>query len=178
MNSIILNTEGRIVSDQKQTGSNPLKYLNHQVELGPGFSLRSYFRMLDQYPYFGEINEFFPLVREQYRECPEKGCTWEDIQYLEFAKTVELIGFPSEPRLEIYNVLRGIRNSKDCEIKSLLLENLLDIPLRLGKLKHIVFGDKVDVFEFETVFTLFEMIDGIAWELSFQSGSNFCGIRR
>jgi len=178
MNRIILDKEGRIISDQMQADSNPLNYLNHQVELGPEFSLRSCFRMLDQYPCFSEINEFFPLVREQYRKCPEKGCTWEDIEYLEFAKTVELIGFPSEPRLEIYNVLRGVRENKDCKIKSLLLENLLDIPMRLGKLRHIVFGDKVDVFEFETVFTLFEMIDGIAWELSFQDGSNFCTIRR
>ncbi|MEE4354999.1 MAG: hypothetical protein V2I97_00915 [Desulfococcaceae bacterium] len=177
MNRITLNADGKITGEQP-VNSNPLKYLNQQVELAADFSLRSYFRMLDHYQYIGEINEFFPVIREQYRECPAQGCIWEDIAYLEFAKTVELIGFPSEPRLEIYHVLRGIKDEKEHKIKSLLLENLLDIPLRLGKLKHIVFGDKVDIFEFETVFTLFELIDGIAWELSFQDGSNFCGIRR
>ncbi len=177
MNRITLNADGKITGEQPMN-SNPLKYLNQQVELAADFSLRSYFRMLDHYQYIGEINEFFPVIREQYRECPALGCIWENIAYLEFAKTVELIGFPSEPRLEIYHVLRGIKDEKEHKIKSLLLENLLDIPLRLGKLKHIVFGDKVDIFEFETVFTLFELIDGIAWELSFQDGSNFCGIRR
>ncbi len=48
------------------------------------------------------------------------------------------------------------------EIKDFPLESLLDMPLRLGKLKHIVFGDKVDLFEFDTVFTLFELIDAIS----------------
>ena len=41
------------------------------------------------------------------------------------------------------------------------LENLLDMPLKLGRLRHIVFGDKVDTLEFETVYSLFEFIDGV-----------------
>ena len=50
----------------------------------------------------------------------------------------------------------------------------MDMPLKLGVLKHIVFGDKVDVFEFETVFNLFEFIEGIIWELSFQGTPKEC----
>ena len=64
------------------------------------------------------------------------------------------------------------------EIKSIQLPNLLDLPLKLGKLKHIVFGDRVDIFEFDTVFTLFEFIDGVAWELSFHGTPDQCAIRR
>ena len=55
---------------------------------------------------------------------------------------------------------------------------ILDMPVRLGRLRHIVFGDKVDIFEFDTVFTLFEFIEGIAWELGFQVGSTQCALRR
>ena len=51
-------------------------------------------------------------------------------------------------------------------------------PVRLGSLRHVVFGDSVDVFEFDTVFTLFEFIDGIAWELSFQNTPITCELRR
>jgi hypothetical protein len=36
----------------------------------------------------------------------------------------------------------------------------------------------MDVFEFETVFTLFEFIDGIAWELSFHGTPDACDLRR
>jgi hypothetical protein len=58
------------------------------------------------------------------------------------------------------------------------LENLLDIKIKLGKLKHIVFGDQVDIFEFDTVYTLFEFIDGVAWALSFHGTPKQCEIRR
>jgi hypothetical protein len=58
------------------------------------------------------------------------------------------------------------------------LENLLDLPVKLGRLKHVIFGDRVDIFEFDTVYTLFEFIDGIAWELSFHGTPKQCEIRR
>ena len=63
-------------------------------------------------------------------------------------------------------------------ISAEMLENILDMPLKLGKLKHIVFGDKVDILEFDTVFNLFEFIDGIMWELGFQGTLTACELRR
>jgi hypothetical protein len=50
--------------------------------------------------------------------------------------------------------------------------------MKLGRLKHIVFGDKMDMFEFDTVYTLFEFIDGVAWALSFHGTATECQIRR
>ena len=47
---------------------------------------------------------------------------------------------------------------------------------KLGVLKHVIFGDKVDVFEFDTVFNLFEFIGGIIWELSFQGTPKECAL--
>jgi len=58
------------------------------------------------------------------------------------------------------------------------IENLLDLPVELGNLKHVVFGDQVDIFEFETVYTFFEFLDGIAWELSFLGTPKQCETRR
>ena len=106
-------------------------------------------------------------------ECPEQGCDSEFIDHLEFSKTVEMIGFP-EKRLEIYSSIRGITRNEATEIRSLQLASLLDMHLKLGKLKHVVFGDRVDIFEFDTVFTLFEFIDGITWELSFHVTPEKC----
>jgi len=88
-----------------------------------------------------------------------------------------MIGAPDK-RLEIYNALSGIHASEASEIKSMQLDSLLDLPLRLGRLKHIVFGDRVDIFEFDTVYTLFELIDGIGWELSFHATPEQCELRR
>jgi len=178
MNTVTLTKNGTLLHKGEAVASSPLRYLNYQAEPEKEFTLRSFFLMCERYPMLAELNEFFPALREHYRSCPESDCTWSEIDYLEFAKTVEMIGFPSEPRLEIYNALKGIQGGKIVEIRPLLLESLLDIPVRLGKLKHVVFGDKMDVFEFDTVFNLFEFVDGISWELSFQSTSNLCGIRR
>jgi hypothetical protein len=89
-----------------------------------------------------------------------------------------MIGYPGEPRLEIYHSLQGVSGTVADQLKSSSLEGLLDMPVKLGKLKHKVLGDQVDVFEFETVFSLFEYIDGIAWELSFHGTPEACEIRR
>ena len=118
-----------------------------------------------------------PTCIEQYLSCPEQGCESGTIDHLEFAKTVEMIGFP-EKRLDIYNSMRGIHKSDSVEIRSLQLNSLLDMSLKLGRLKHVVFGDRVDIFEFDTVFTLFEFIDAITWELSFHVIPEQCELRR
>ena len=80
--------------------------------------------------------------------------------------------------MEIYHSLYGVQDGNLSEIRLFTLEMLLDAPLKLGKLKHVVFGDKMDMFEFDTVFTLFELIDAIVWELSFHGSLLACDIRR
>jgi len=109
--------------------------------------------------------------------CPEQGCASAIVDFLEFSKTVEMLGYPDR-RLEIYNSLAGVQGTDAVEIKSLQIDKLLDLPLKLGNLKHVVFGDRVDIFEFDTVFTLFEFVDGIAWQLSFHGIPDHCELRR
>ena len=178
MNTVTLIKDGSIVCDGKTVKTDPLMLLSYQVGLEEDYILRSYFRMLEKYSLLAKLNAFFPSYLEQYLSRPEKNCIANGIDHLELRKTVEMIGFPGKPRLEIYNSFQGIRSDETCEIRSLQLESLLDMPVRLGRLRHIVFGDKVDIFEFDTVFTLFEFIEGIAWELGFQVGSTQCALRR
>ena len=71
--------------------------------------------------------------------------------------------------MQMFVSLEGLSGETVSPIKSYWLENLLDLPLKLGNLKHLVFGDKLDTFNFDTVFNLFELIDGICWELSFHN---------
>jgi hypothetical protein len=134
--------------------------------------------MFQKYPLLTKLSFFFPAYMKRYSECPRNGCITNDFTHLELSKTVEMIGFPGNPQLEIYTSFDGIGGNQACELKRYPLENLLDMTIRLGKLKHIVFGDKVDIFEFETIFTLFEFVDGIAWVLSFQTGPLECQLRR
>jgi len=174
---ISLKPDGAIHCKQRAVDSDILKYLSYQIGLEENYTLRSFFKMVEKYELLGKLNSFLPTCIEQYLNCPEQGCGSEIIDHLEFAKTIEMIGFP-EKRLEIYSSVRGIHQNDVVEIRSLQLNRMLDMPLRLGRLKHVVFGDRVDIFEFDTVFTLFEFIDGITWELSFHVIPEQCELRR
>lgn len=177
MDRITLKKDGSINQNEKTVKSAALNLLSSQITLEEGYSLRSFFEMLDKYTLFAELSDFLPVYTEQYHNCPKHGCKAGFLDYLEFGKTVEMIGVPDK-RLEIYNSLFGLQASETCEIRSMQLDSLLDLPLKLGKLKHIVFGDRVDIFEFDTVYTLFEFIDGIGWELSFHATPEQCELRR
>ena len=177
MDAVTLEKDGAINLNGKTVRSDALELLSFQVVLEEGYTLRSFFQMLDKYTQFAKLNAFFPNYTEQYHSCAEQGCDTGLVDYLEFGKTVEMIGAPDK-RLEIYNALVGVHASEASEIKSMQLDSLLDLPLKLGRLKHIVFGDRVDIFEFDTVYTLFELIDGIGWELSFHATPEQCELRR
>jgi len=178
MNTILINEEGQIILKGKNITTDPLMFLNHKVELTEGNTLRSYFKMIENYSLFVRLNAFFSEYLDQYKKSPNKDCFAKDIDCLEFAKHIEMIGFPNEPRLEIYNSFYGVTANQPLDIKSYRLDGILDIPLKLGRLKHIIFGDKMDIFEFETVYTLFEFIDGIAWHLSFEGTPESCKLGR
>ena len=172
-----LKKDGAIFHKDGAVDSDVLKYLSYQIGLEDLYTLRSFFEMIEKYELLGRLNSFLPTCIEQYLNCPQQGCESDIIDHLEFAKTVEMIGVP-EKRLEIYSSIRGIQKSVSVEIRALQLSSLLDMPLKLGRLKHVVFGDQVDIFEFDTVFTLFEFIDGITWELGFHVIPEQCELRR
>jgi hypothetical protein len=176
MNQITLQNDGSIIESNKIVPGDSLMILGCQVELGQGYTLRSFFRMFEKYELLVKLDAFVADCMQRYQGCPKGDCTSDDIDYLQFYKTVEMIGFPGEPRLEIYPTLCGVRGTETLAIKLFHLESILDMSLKLGVLKHIIFGDKVDVFEFDTVFNLFEFIGGIIWELSFQGTPKECAI--
>lgn len=180
MNQVILHTDGSIHTDDHRCCEvkSVTGHLGDRVLLTDGYCLRSFFRMLAHYPVLQELNAFLPDLMDRYFKIGEaaSACTHEAI--FEFGKTIEMIGSPGKPRLEIYTSLRAASKPHPLEIRSVDLPGLLDIPVRLGKLRHIIFGDRVDVFEFDTAYTLFEFIDGIAWELGFHNAPGECSIRR
>jgi len=177
MNAVTLKKDGALNLNGKTVATDAIDLLSCQIVLEDVYTLRSFFKMLNKYTLLAKLNAFFPSYMDQYHSCPEQGCDAGLLDYLEFGKTVEMIGVPDK-RLEIYHSLFGVQAGKTTEIKSMQLASLLDLPLKLGKLKHIVFGDRVDIFEFDTVYTLFEFIDGIAWQLGFHATPEQCELRR
>jgi hypothetical protein len=178
MNRITLMRDGSILQDGKPVTFEPLICLSSGVDLDEGYTLRSWFQMFEEYSVLTDLNPFLPTLMEEYSSCPKSGCLFDGVDHFEFRKVVEMIGFPGEPRLEIYNSFKGLKNHDELDSRSVRMEYTLDMPVLLGKLKHVVFGDKADIFEFETVYSLFEFIDGIAWELSFFGAPTQCEIGR
>lgn len=175
---LTLRADGSLARGGRPLEGDVFMVLADQVVLEEAVTLRSYFRLFEHFPPLERLNAFFPACLEEYRSAPAEGCQTRAFDRLEFGKTVEMIGFPGKPRLEIYHSLNGVAGGENVQIRQIPLEELLDMPLRLGGLKHIVFGDRADVLEFDTVFTLFEFIEGIVWELGFQGTLMACELRR
>lgn len=178
MNEVILSPEGILIEHQGARVADPLRALGARVSLSEGYCLRSFMRMLVAYPVLTRLSDFAPEFVAQFDSWPQGGCHPAGIERLELSRVVEIIGHP-EPRLEIYHVLRGcLGDGEDVEIKSWQVEMLLDVPLTLGPLKHVVFGDRVAEFSFETVCNLFEFYEGVLWQLAFHGTPRECALRR
>ncbi len=178
MNIVTLRSDGVLPRTPGPSIPTRCPFSGTRWSWGRGTRLRSFFKMIERYQTFGKLNAFMPECLQQYRACPDGECVAPGIGHLELYKTVEMMGFPGDPRLEIYHTLCGVEGAESCEIKDVPLEQLLDMPVCIGKLKHVVFGDTVDVLEFDTVFNLFEFIEGIVWQLSFHRSPKECAIRR
>lgn len=191
METARLTKDGSLLRDEK-TVSDALPLLPLALELEKGCTLRSFFAMLRRYPLLQGLSEFLPQALAEADACPPSGCRTEEIRSLVLGKTIELIGFPGPVRAEAYTWLRGLglkelalgagtRESgetveesaglmgADKEIRFIPLSQFLDTPLELGGLNHVVFGDVDRKLFCETRFTLFDVVDGLAWELGFRA---------
>ena len=176
MNTITLQPDGCLLYGLRQMDGDPLPFLGFQVELDKGCCLRSFFRMLERYPVLARLNPFTPSFLKSVQGCPASGCRVEGVAHLALLRKVEMSGFPGDPGMNIFISFEGRSDDDNFDIKPLWLEHLLDLPLLLGGLKHRVFGDKIDDFDFDTAFNLFELIDGICWQLSFHNLPETCRV--
>lgn len=188
MDNLRLAKDGTLLKDGV-AAQNPVPLLPLPLELEADCTLRSFFAMLERYPLLQELSEFLPGVVAEAATCPPAGCRTEEIRALVLGKSLELIGFPGPVRAEYYSWLRGRGLSElslsaagreaaldqrqpDKEIRFIPLSRLLDTPLELGGLRHVILGDTDSRLHCQTRFTLFELVDGVAWELGFRGGSD------
>jgi len=178
METVLLQPDGTMREVGRAIACDPLAMLGRALELGAGYRLRSFFRLLLGYPDLARLSPFLPGFLEKYPGWPERSPLPLGIDGLRLDKTVELIGHPGPPRLEIYSSLLGIAGGETFAIKPHPVETLLDAPLALGLCSHKVFGDRFEDMAFVTVFTLFEFIEAISWQLAFHGSPMECTLRR
>ena len=177
MEKIILTDDGSILKRGRTFTGNPLSLLSSLVELAPGFTLAGFFNMVARHRVFLGMSELLvPLAQMAAggeNPCPKTG----EIDGLVFYKTVAMKGFPGTPGVDIYNSLKGVKADETVGLKFFQMESLLEHDFCLGALKHIIFGDPQDMFTYDTQYSLFELIEGVAWELSFNFNPLQCAIR-
>jgi hypothetical protein len=176
LQTITLTPDGVLRTDRPIDKSNPIAHLGSRLILSPGCSLRAYFRMIERYPILEQINPFLPPNKKRFLAFPESNDFRNEQNRLVFSRTIEMIGFPGEPRIDIFFSLEAFVGNAPGDLKTIPMNFLVDLNLELGKLKHIVFGDPIDTIACETVYTLFDFIDGIAWNLEFHQTPEACRI--
>ncbi len=178
MEKILIKKDGTILKRGRKVNNFVIGLLSNSIELEPGLTLSSFFSMIKKYPDLIKLSKFLePFLAMVAASSPQLIKT-DEIDSLVFYKTIEMIGFPGKPGIEIYNSLKGVKDNKTKELKFFHLESLVAHELELGELKHVIFGDGQDIFRYETFYTLFELIEGISWELSFNFNPLECVIRR
>lgn len=169
---------GTIFEGQSAVSGNPLRFSGSAVSLEPSFTLASYFLMLNAYPELQQLSEMIPALMEiagPHLEHPEKE---ETLTGLVFFKTIEIKGDKLPPELTLYNQVKGKDDHGLKNLKFFHIETLLGHHLSLAPLEHIVFGDTQDTLQFDTFYSLFEFVESIAWQLSFNFNPLQCSIRR
>ncbi len=188
MERILIKASGQMQKKGKDLFPPAFRYLSDTIELDPDFTLRSFFKLLKKYPELIQLSDLLkPLLSMAYQsgayqsgasESEDNLLKTDEIDHLVFYKTISMKGFPGEPGIDIYNSLKGTRNNKDIGLKHYQMDSLLGHTMIIGKLKHIIFGDGQETFSYETFYTLFELIEGICWEMSFNFNPKQCVLRR
>ena len=75
-------------------------------------------------------------------------------------------------RLELDGVGDGLP-----ELRFFRLRDMLDAPLKMGTARHVLLGETAAVLDAATSFTVFDLLEGIGWELGFQGGSLTCNLK-
>ena len=207
MEKVLLTRNGQLFGQAEEKVGDPLPVLPFALECEKGCTLRSFFHLLERYPDFLKLSRFLSAAVAETEECPASGCMDDEVSCLVVGKTMELIGFPGKPRAELYLWLRGIGPLKEKvvgthapditadadpysisltdltmlatrETRFIPMQLLLDTPLLLGGLKHVILGDADRNLVCESRITLFELMDGLAWEFGFRGGSQQCSLGR
>ena len=147
-----------------------------RLELDGDVTLRSFFRLLKRNPLARELVPGLGDALAEAEACPASGCRYPDLEALRLGKRVELTGFPGTPRVEVYLAVEGVGDGLP-ELRFFRLRDMLDAPLKMGTARHVLLGETAAALDAATSFTVFDLLEGIGWELGFQGGSLTCNLK-
>lgn len=176
MDTVLLQTDGQLQLPDGSASTDGLHCLRRVLHLQPGCTLRSFFRLLEAYPLFQALVPGLDSAVREAQALPTAGCSGPLVEGMSVTKCIEITGYPGAPRVDVYLRLEGLGEAPP-ELRFLRLHDLLDVPLELGRARHVLLGE-TSALVCEASFTLFELIECVGWELGFEGGSVTCNIER
>lgn len=158
--------------------------LQRKVTLEDNFTVRDWFKMIENYPSFQSLDCFMKSYLKEFHSCPLSGCIDPDgqINFITLERVLNFEKFEKQEELyecENYVSVYGESNDKESPrygIELWELKNYLDIPMKLGNgsycktisdppipdIKYQYIDEK-----FRTTYTLYELIHSFIYEISF-----------
>lgn len=167
-----LKKNGNITTEKGKSTNTALFFLNDAIVLEDGFTLRSFFKMVDKHKEFQLLNVYFKDFLDEYMACKVRGCTCHDIKYIEVYKEIDNSVYDDMEDFTESIVVHGTGN-KDCyAIEYTELNELLDIPIKIAQLKYIKCfltekHKKSEIKQYDTPLSLYDFVTGLILELSF-----------
>ena len=182
MYELILKKDGRIVSKDKGKALKfALPYLSRNIELEDGYTLRSYFKTVLKFKELQSLDNFFESFIEEYNSCKKRGCTCDDLEYIELYKEIGTSNESYGSELSEGYTVHGKATAKAMDeisgsyyaIEMSPLKELLDLPIKIASTIFFDVDYKKEPYEQirkeypDHKLTLFEFITSIIYELSF-----------
>lgn len=177
MDGVQLCADGRLFVDDRAFAGDALNLLGFALTLDPDCTLASVFRLVRRFPDLARLSEFWAILLPSGVDPDNPPPAALD--QLVVVKSVEIIGVPAPPRVDVHTAVRGFMGGSPVgELKAWPVPVLLGVPLVLGDLTHSLLGDAFIEMRFAAVFTLFEVLDALAFQLSFHGAPSECAVKR
>lgn len=145
-----------------------LKFLQYSAIIENGFTLRDYFKIIENYPQLKELDGFFESYLKEYYKCPDSNCKDEKFDYLVLDRIVDL---QMESIMDSYISFGAIGTHEGEKVNYAVeltpLNDILDLEIKIGTGKVYCPDQKVIINKPDISFKLWDIIHEIIWELSF-----------
>ena len=176
---VTITASGSLIHGEGSSASSsepPLRLLGCPVRFASGVTLGSIVQLLEASPTLQEISPLTTPFLDLFSHAAGGESSHSGF-FLSLTRIVELKAHPGEPRVNLFISLEAKSGDTTHPLDLFGPADLASMPLTLGPLRHIVFGDALHSEIFHTDYTLFEVLDAIFWELSFYWDKSRCGIR-
>lgn len=173
---LTLQRDGKIIHKERKkavsTKGEILAYLGYIVELEKGFTIRDLFKVITKYKALQLIDNYFFAFLKEVKKCPKSGCKDKDMAAIAFQKICSTDFGENHTYIDIHAATK--KPDKDGQTRYAVdfmpLSKMLDLPIIFDPILICSMAKNAKEeyrYEHPTDYTLWELVHGFIWELSF-----------